>query len=60
MRSTLDAGERTWRTRFPRFFDLTATAPPVVTEDAVYATDAQGETYRIDRRDRANACGSSR
>ena len=44
----LDSGERRWRTRFPRFFDLSATAPPVVTDDGVYATDTQGETYRLD------------
>ena len=44
----LDTGGRRWRTRFPRFFDLTATTPPVVTDDAVYVTDAQGETYRLD------------
>ncbi|HVD69236.1 MAG TPA: PQQ-binding-like beta-propeller repeat protein [Actinomycetota bacterium] len=44
----LDTGGRRWRTRFPRFFDLTASTPPVVTDDAVYVTDAQGETYRLD------------
>jgi outer membrane protein assembly factor BamB len=42
------SGTRLWRTRFPRFFDPTGTAPPVVTTDAVYATDASGETYRLD------------
>jgi len=44
----LDTGGRRWRTRFPRFFDLTAATPPLVSDDAVYVTDAQGETYRLD------------
>jgi outer membrane protein assembly factor BamB len=44
----LDDGARRWRARFPRFFDLSGQAPPTVTDDAIYVTDAQGETSRID------------
>ena len=45
----LAGGERRWRSRFPRFFDLSGLAPPTVTDDAIYVTDAQGETSRLDR-----------
>ena len=45
----LDSGARSWRARFPRFFDLSATAPPVVTDEAVFVVDTQGEAYRLDR-----------
>jgi outer membrane protein assembly factor BamB len=44
----LAEGQRRWRSRFPRFFDLSAAAPPTVTDDAIYVTDAQGETSRLD------------
>jgi outer membrane protein assembly factor BamB len=44
----LAGGQRSWRSRFPRFFDLSAAAPPTVTDDAIYVTDAQGETSRLD------------
>ena len=44
----LATGERTWRSRLPRLLDPSATAPPVVTDDAVYATDALGVTYALD------------
>ena len=44
----LTGGQRRWRARFPRFFDLSAVAPPAVTDDAIYVTDAQGETSRLD------------
>jgi outer membrane protein assembly factor BamB len=44
----IDSGARRWRARFPRFFDLSAVAPPTVTDDAIYVTDAQGETSRLD------------
>ncbi|HEY6567960.1 MAG TPA: PQQ-binding-like beta-propeller repeat protein [Actinomycetota bacterium] len=44
----LATGERTWRSRLPRLLDPSATAPPVVTDDAVYATDALGVTYAFD------------
>ena len=47
----LATGERTWRARLPRLFDPSATAPPVITADALYATDALGVTYALDPED---------
>jgi outer membrane protein assembly factor BamB len=44
----LETGDRTWRARLPRLFDPTATAPPVITDDAVYVTDALGVTFALD------------
>jgi outer membrane protein assembly factor BamB len=44
----ITSGERAWRSRFPRLFDPSAFAPPVVTSDAVFATDALGVTYAMD------------
>jgi outer membrane protein assembly factor BamB len=43
----LASGERVWRSRVPRLLDPSATAPPVVTEDAIYVTDALGVTYAL-------------
>jgi outer membrane protein assembly factor BamB len=44
----LETGRRLWRTGFPRFFDPTATAPPVVTDDAVFVADFGGQVFALD------------
>jgi outer membrane protein assembly factor BamB len=47
----LESGSRTWHARLPRLFDPAATAPPVITDDAVLITDALGVTFALDPAD---------
>ena len=44
----LQTGDRNWRARLPRLFDPTTSAPPVITDDAIVATDALGVTFALD------------
>ncbi len=44
----IGSGERGWRARLPRLFDPTASAPPIITDEAIIATDALGVTYALD------------
>ena len=44
----IGSGDRGWRARLPRLFDPTASAPPIITDEAIIATDALGVTYALD------------
>lgn len=44
----LATGERLWRSRFPRFFDPTASTPPVVTDEALFVADFGGQLFALD------------